>query len=214
MTLPTLRPHQDQDLNALREHIRHVYALIDPRDGLVRYVGCSANPARRMHGHLSYARKGRDIHTLKGAWIKSLLDASIVPSLRILESTSADWESAERKWIEYYREEAFNVADGGSGSPGFVQSDELKQLRRQQMKGRVFTPEWKAKISAAKKGRTSPAIIAAAANARKQLAIVGRSEESNAKRSAALLGRKRPPDVVERIAAAIREGSRRRKSAQ
>jgi hypothetical protein len=76
--------------------------------------------------------------------------------LRIIESGNGPhWEQVERKWIAYFRTQCsdlLNLADGGGGSV----PPESRARARQKLLGRTFTPEWRAKISAAKKGCKRP----------------------------------------------------------
>lgn len=62
----------------------YVYALIDPRDGEVFYVG--KGKGARMHDHTRAARKGRkDANELKKARIRSILDAGLEPFPYVVE---------------------------------------------------------------------------------------------------------------------------------
>ncbi len=78
-----------------------VYALLDPRDGRVRYIGCTSNPTRRLKAHISDGRRGHQ--TSKARWIASLLELGARPQLTILESvTTADGPNAEARWLRIF----------------------------------------------------------------------------------------------------------------
>jgi hypothetical protein len=79
----------------------HVYALKDPRDGAVRYVGITFHPEQRLRGHLSERSDTR-----KCAWIAELRQLGLVPGMRILESGDGGWceqSECEQRWIAHYR---------------------------------------------------------------------------------------------------------------
>jgi len=86
-------------LKATREW--HVYALKDPRDGAVRYVGATYNPKQRLQGHLS-DRTGPP----KCAWIADLQDRGLAPEMCVLESGNTDpreQAACEQRWIDRFR---------------------------------------------------------------------------------------------------------------
>jgi hypothetical protein len=74
----------------------YVYALIDPRDNLIHYVGLTGNvPTRRLADHLS------DRSSVKGEWLLSVLDSGFMPSFVVLQHAD-DLEQAHMReswWI-------------------------------------------------------------------------------------------------------------------
>jgi hypothetical protein len=99
-----------------------IYALVDPRDGRVRYVGASTDPSRRLREHLRTARR----HLRNGSefpvygWLGELLSAGLRPELRTLEVVPGREEQpgeygfreaveAERRWIRRHRRQLYNV---------------------------------------------------------------------------------------------------------
>ena len=81
-----------------------------------------------------------------------------------------------------------NIATGGAGCPGVIPSEATKAKRSRSLKGRVFTPEWRAKLSAAAKGRAVPEVTRKAAS--KAHKGKPKSPEHRAKIAAALKGNK------------------------
>lgn len=77
---------------------RCIYALIDPRDGKVKYVGSSRLPKLRLYQH---GRINPTEHrTPLVAWKKSMIDDGCKPIVRILE-----WSGSYRRegwWIRYF----------------------------------------------------------------------------------------------------------------
>lgn len=97
----------------------YIYALCDPRDDRVRYIGKTDNPDRRYKAHL--IEKSR---TYRTNWIKSLAALGLKPKLKIIEIVSfqstTEWEARERYWIAYYRNiysDLTNGSDGGDCGP-------------------------------------------------------------------------------------------------
>lgn len=81
-----------------------IYALIDPRDGIIRYVGVTNDARRRLPEH----SKDRPLHSQKTAWLADLDVASLAPQMRILEIVPPGGESpfaAEQRWIRHLLEE-------------------------------------------------------------------------------------------------------------
>ena len=154
-----------------------VYALCDPRDDRVRYVGISFRTSERYQAHFSEARRGDK--NKRCEWIRSLLDLSIEPVLRILESghDKGEGEQAERKWIRFYRETEgvdtlTNVAEGGSHlfRLGMKESAETKAKRSLALKGKVSTESMRQAVAKANALR----VISDATRARMSVSQSGR----------------------------------------
>jgi hypothetical protein len=75
--------------------ISYVYALIDPRDGEIRYVGVANNPQERLIAHITEARCNG--FTLKMQWIISLLRNNLRPSIKILKIVARERRLVEEK---------------------------------------------------------------------------------------------------------------------
>src|SRR5579859_3314691 len=63
-----------------------IYALVDPRDNLVHYVGLSVDAENRLNGHLTGS--GDSLQVRK--WFLELRKARLAPILRILEKIEPD----------------------------------------------------------------------------------------------------------------------------
>ncbi|MGD8501166.1 MAG: GIY-YIG nuclease family protein [Phycisphaerales bacterium] len=91
-----------------------IYALKDPRNSDIRYVGKSNYPERRFWQHLNMGQ-----NVTKTAWIDELAALGLKPELVILEEVdTAAWQDTERRWIAKGRQEGWpltNVSDGGEG---------------------------------------------------------------------------------------------------
>jgi len=58
-----------------------VYFLIDPRDGEIRYVGCTSNLRTRYNAHMAKAQFRRRARTPKAKWIKELFSLGLRPRM-------------------------------------------------------------------------------------------------------------------------------------
>jgi hypothetical protein len=89
-----------------------IYALIDKRDGRVRYVGKTDRPVNdRLAFHLR-----NPTNRAMAEWFRSLAAEGRKPAIRVLERVSrAEWEDAERGWIQWFRDrgDLLNVDPGG-----------------------------------------------------------------------------------------------------
>lgn len=88
----------------MKERIYVIYALIDPRDESVRYVGITDNMSTRFMHHLRDAGS----RTAKGTWLAELRRYGLQPSLKILEEMQVEKtqrhlvEERERHWIRAF----------------------------------------------------------------------------------------------------------------
>ena len=152
--VPDLGPSLDE-FNAeheLPDGWHYIYGLYDPRTYELRYVGKSDKPRQRLAGQLNEARG-----THRCNWIQQLKRAGLRPLQVILDASppGPGWEVVERAYIAGARVAGYrltNGTDGGEGVPGL--SPEVRERMRQAKIGSKASPETRAKMSAAKKGRT------------------------------------------------------------
>lgn len=147
-----------------------VYALIDPCDEQVRYVGKSISVETRVKAHMRERGTTRKIY-----WLQALQRDGVKPEILILETGTSDWEGAETKWIAHYRALGCDLTNATSGGEGLHNpSIETRALmgsiqraiwddpaqRAERMK--VYGASWRAAVSKAVKGKKkSPQHIAA-----------------------------------------------------
>lgn len=96
---------------SLRAACVEIYAIHDPINGDVRYIGKAKNSLTRFKQHLS-----SDRNTPVYAWIRQLRDKGLRPTFSVLMSTW-DWESSEVATIAQYKADGcalLNVAIGGN----------------------------------------------------------------------------------------------------
>lgn len=156
-----------------------IYTLSDPRDGAVRYVGKTCMSLRkRLRDHIREADSGR-WRSHSARWIRSLSALGLAPLMQQIDTAHGDaWVEIETYHIAKYRADGAsltNITAGGEGMMGWNPS-----------------PETRAKMSAAKKGKRlgippSPQTIAAL-----RLANTGKviPDKQKAAQSAKMTGRK------------------------
>lgn len=133
-----------------------IYALIDPRDQQIRYVGKSDNPEYRLRVHIK-----RKVYKV-GSWIKSLEKLGLSPSIEILEEVPFDeWQFWEKFWICLVKSWGFdlkNISPGGNG--GELSNETITKLRAMNIGeknpffGKKHTNEAKLLISTHNRGQT------------------------------------------------------------
>lgn len=132
-----------------------IYALRDPRDNEIRYIGITNNLKRRLGWHM---RKSKELHRYSSRWIKGLIDAGHAPLIETLEIVDSQSEAyaAEKRWIQHGIEQGWrltNHTEGGEGTPGLHWTDEQKQAFSEQKKGAKFSDAHRAALSLAQKER-------------------------------------------------------------
>lgn len=176
-----------------------IYALLDPRDQAVRYIGKTNQPLkRRLRDHIWDCVSQT---TYRAYWVKHLLSLGMKPIITLLEEVPKEyWREAETFWIEYFRRigaRLTNATCGGDG--GDAPSVATRARLRAASTGRQCSAETRAKIGNANRGKTSW--------------LKGKTlpEETRAKISAARrgkpsgqLGKKLKPETYEKLCAANR----------
>lgn len=78
---------------------------------MIRYVGGSGNPIRRLYNHLIEA-----MGVYKNArtrWIDALQRKGLTPRIEVIESIPVDeWKERERAWIKAMRAEGYDLTNG------------------------------------------------------------------------------------------------------
>lgn len=102
----------------MKQRVTYIYALRDPRDRTVHYIGKSNNPRLRLISHL----EDKETNQRKTAWIDELAALGLKPDLDILEDVALlEWQKAERSWIAHGFAEGWpltNISAGGGGPLG------------------------------------------------------------------------------------------------
>ena len=101
-----------------------VYALIDPKDESVRYVGQTIQPVSgrlSQHTHNSNNPNRSEYKIYTGCWIRSLLKEGRSPEIRVLTElpNTDELDACEIYWISYFRGigcKLTNIEEGGGHS--------------------------------------------------------------------------------------------------
>lgn len=175
---------------------RVCYGLVDPRDGTVRYIGCTKDLRARLAAHCKEAR--RKASSPKDAWINELRDRGLRPSVLVLEEVSTeDWGLREKYWVAQYRPTGLllNRTDGGMGMAGWVCSDEFRARVSDTLRRRLpISEETRQKIRLA---RSKHPPLSAEGRAKMRAAKLNLSAEARANMSRAQ--RARPPKSEETL---------------
>src|SRR5438874_2083689 len=126
-----------------------IYALADPRTGVVRYVGQSIDILRRFKYH-----QRRVVWATVDVWMRELRYSGISTRLIILELCSrASLDDRERWWVAAYARSVglLNHTAGGGGC--LDPSPQTRWRMGTATRGKRLSPETRAKLSAAHKGR-------------------------------------------------------------
>lgn len=127
-----------------------IYALLDPRDQRLRYIGKANNSAKRLASHI---RDSRRRNTPVLCWIRSLCAQGLVPIVKVLITVEYDrWKEYEVASIQIARRNGhslLNVADGGDEP--YCPKEVRAENGRRAAKARASTPEqkriWKLKLN-------------------------------------------------------------------
>ena len=94
----------------------YIYALIDPRNDNVKYIGKSNNPQERYKNHIN---SSRDKNTHKRNWIKLIKSEGYKPELLILDYVHIDeWRFWEIFYIDLFKFYGFDLVNHTIGGDG------------------------------------------------------------------------------------------------
>lgn len=135
---------------------RQIYALLDPRDGDIRYIGASASPLTRVSEHVVHARMTRRPGKVAGRrdiWLRQLDDDGLFPGLQILEQPTTEWQVKERNWIALGIELEWPLTNSKIGSnadysPSQKQRVDLGTRSSKRRKGVSLSLETRERIAA------------------------------------------------------------------
>ena len=101
----------------MKTDIAYIYALLDPRDNEVRYIGKTINPKRRLVEHLNDSKRE---YNYRAMWIKSLLKENLKPLIKFLKICPlSDFVKYETEYIQLYKNgKLTNSDETGQGSIG------------------------------------------------------------------------------------------------
>lgn len=158
-TIPVMG--SSKEICEIADKFIRIYALVDPRDDRVRYVGKTIRTLeQRLYFHFYSLRREKN---KRCSWMKSLLKQDLKPNIILLEEFPyrKDWFDREIYWIAYYRSlfsDLLNMTDGGDGNNNQVFSKEAIEKRAARLRGVPCKEETKLKIAKAHKGKRNSEI--------------------------------------------------------
>jgi len=145
----------------------YIYVLKDPETLDIRYVGKTTCLKRRFKSHKCLkATKGTHL----SSWIVSLRNKGLLPLMETVDIVEgAGWREKESYYIEFYKNQGFdlvNLTSGGEGCEGYKHTDEARKKMSDIQKTivRTFIPsfsgnthkkESKNKISSSQMGKNN-----------------------------------------------------------
>lgn len=194
-----------------------IYALVDPRNGEIRYIGKSSigmkRPARHAHP------RGLKESNYKARWVRQLVAEGLSYHVRVLYQApvKVGLDEAECFWIRELRERGCRLTNSTSGGDGGTRECSMQTRAKiaKALTGQKHDPDRIAKMAASKVGKKRPP-FSDETRARMSKAAKGRviKPDTRAKLSASLKGRngsKRSDESKVRIAAAARAREARRR---
>jgi DNA-binding XRE family transcriptional regulator len=86
-----VRPHK-------KDLVRYIYALIDPRNDAVRYVGCAGDISKRLQEHM----RSKNLAAPKYQWLAELKQSGLSPKMEVLETVEgySPTFTREEYWVK------------------------------------------------------------------------------------------------------------------
>lgn len=133
-----------------------IYALNCPTTGRTRYIGKAANPQERLKQHFKNGQRP----CYRVHWIQSLLEKGLQPKLEILDEVPEEhWPQWEVAYIEFFREQGFDLVNANAGGIGGHKPSEETLAKKRSYRGEIHhsfgkspTLETRAKYSIARRG--------------------------------------------------------------
>jgi hypothetical protein len=121
----------------------YIYGLQCPLTDAIRYIGKSADPARRRNRHVGAAARGDYSHHT-ARWLRKILTLDLMPSLVILEEVAADarWQEAERHWIAYGKAAGWPLTNSTAGGEGLDYIDPAAEAVYKKNLSRAMKELW------------------------------------------------------------------------
>jgi len=131
----------------------YIYGLVDPRSGLIRYIGKSNKPDKRLGNHINRCNKSI---SHKNSWIIGLLKNDLRPELIIIDEVDiSEWEFWEKHYIKLFKTWGFNLVNSTNGGEcGSSDPEVLKRMVETRRKNGSYhlSQETKNKMSQSRTG--------------------------------------------------------------
>ncbi len=112
---------KDEAIQLIESKPVYIYALVDPRDMKIRYIGRSSQPNARRSTHICDSRSltGAYAKSVKSIWLRELTAEGKRPILQIVQRCNAYTElETEAYWIDVFKSTLLNkrfTKDTGCG---------------------------------------------------------------------------------------------------
>lgn len=108
----------------------YIYGLVCPTAGVVRYIGKSIDPEKRLRAHIMAAARG-DYNHHTARWLRKLHQAGLSPTLTILGEVAAgeSWQDLERKHIADALAKGVRLTNSTAGGEGLDYLDPVDHAR-------------------------------------------------------------------------------------
>lgn len=177
----------------MNDKLTFIYALRDPRDNEIRYVGKSDNPHKRLIGHLSDTTV-----CYRTNWVAELRREKLIPEIMILDRVpKAEWTYWEKYYIERLSR-VFNLTNSTGGGDGLENpSLETRRKMREAAIGRLLSNEAKRKVSEFNKGK----VVSEETRRKMSIAQIGHivGEDQKRKIGNAHRGKVLTPEQIEKV---------------
>lgn len=162
------------------------------------YIGVTRQSLeQRVRRHVAYARQGRHF-AISCAIRKHGEDAF---KREVIDfGTWTEMLAAEIEAIAEHRSRGiscYNMTDGGEGSLGVVPSAEKRKRISASLRGRSLSAEHRQRVGEIQRGKTIPSEVKEKMSAAAKGRVI--SVEQRQAASAKLVGKKRPPELMQRI---------------
>lgn len=117
-----------------------VYALVDPRDLTVRYVGVTNKSLQfRLDWHLR-----RPTNSRTRAWFSDLRRCGLRPEIVKLQNVVRDWQVCEMQWIAWFRArgDLLNIDAGGERAELGTGWDDIKRAKAALLASTIAHDAW------------------------------------------------------------------------
>jgi hypothetical protein len=114
--------------------------------GLIRYIGKSNNPRRRLYQHINEKSNKH-----KYNWLNNIIKNNDRPTIEIIDEVpEEEWQFWEQYWISQFKTWEFkllNATNGGDGANGYKHAEHSKKKMRKSKLGTTLPQEQRDKIS-------------------------------------------------------------------
>src|ERR1700748_269660 len=121
----------------------YIYGLVDPRTGLISYIGKTNNLEDRLKKHIGSCNSIQERTNRKSRWINSLILNNLLPTIVELDKVPyCDWEFWEKHYIQMFKSMGANLHNGTlGGEKKTIITEETRNKLSAAQKGKKYSPE-------------------------------------------------------------------------